>query len=166
LPYLQEAGLIGKELPAAEKEWLTTAVELLLEGSNKFSELPQKFSLIFDFKPESLEEEAAAIISSDSARKVLKALVEKTAGLTEFNYDLFARITGEIKKETGIKGKELYHPLRVMLTARASGLELDKFIPLIEAGAKLNFPRPVKSSLQRITEFARLINLEPERQPA
>ncbi|NMC65261.1 MAG: glutamate--tRNA ligase [Acidobacteria bacterium] len=166
LPYLQEAGLIGKELPAAEKEWLTTAVELLLEGSNKFSELPQKFSLIFDFKPESLEEEATAIISSDSARKVLKALVEKTAGLTEFNYDLFARITGEIKKETGIKGKELYHPLRVMLTARASGLELDKFIPLIEAGAKLNFPRPVKSSLQRITEFARLINLEPERQPA
>jgi len=110
LPYLQEAGLIGKELPAAEKEWLTTAVELLLEGSNKFSELPQKFSLIFDFKPESLEEEAAAIISSDSARKVLKALVEKTAGLTEFNYDLFARITGEIKKKQGLRAKNYIIP--------------------------------------------------------
>jgi len=24
-------------------------------------------------------------------------------------YEVFARLTGEIKKETGIKGKELYH---------------------------------------------------------
>ncbi|HRD01430.1 MAG TPA: glutamate--tRNA ligase [Candidatus Saccharicenans sp.] len=165
LPYLQAAGLVGKDITSDEEQWLSQAVELLLEGVDKFSDLPQKFSLIFDFKPESLDEEAKDIISSAAARQVLRAFVEKTSGLTDFNYDLFARITGEIKKETGIKGRDLYHPLRVMLTARASGLELDKFIPLIEDGAKLNFPRRIKSSLERIREFARLMHLESERQP-
>jgi len=53
-----------------------------------------------------------------------------------------------------------------MLTARASGLELDKFIPLIEEGARLNFPRPIKSSLERIREFASLLGIEPAGKPA
>ncbi|HOJ25878.1 MAG TPA: glutamate--tRNA ligase [Candidatus Saccharicenans sp.] len=166
LPYLKEAGLVGATLGPAEEEWLSRVVELLLEGVDKFSDLPQKFSLIFDFQPEALAEEAREIISSDSARKVLQALVQKTSDLSDFNYEVFARLTGEIKKETGIKGKELYHPLRVMLTARASGLELDKFIPLVEEGARLNFPRPIKNCLQRIREFACVLGIEPAGKPA
>jgi glutamyl-tRNA synthetase len=166
LPYLREAGLVGDNIGPAEEQWLSQAVELLLEGVDKFSELPQKFSLIFDFNPEALDEEAKVIINTESARKVLKALVEKTSALSDFNYEVFARLTGEIKKETGIKGRDLYHPLRVMLTARASGLELDKFIPLIEEGARLKFPRPIKSSLERIREFASLLGIEPAGKPA
>ncbi|MDD8020210.1 MAG: glutamate--tRNA ligase [Acidobacteriota bacterium] len=164
LPYLQEAGLAGEDITPAQSQWLSEAIELFLEGSNKFSDLPEKFLLIFDFQPESLDEESRQIISSDSARKVLKAFINKTAGVTEFNYEFFAHITGEIKKETGVKGKELYHPLRVMLTARASGLELDKFIPLLEQGAKLNFPRPIKNSLERIREFSTFLKLQEKQE--
>lgn len=166
LPYLRESGLVGDNIGPAEEQWLSQAVDLLLEGVDKFSELPQKFSLIFDFNPEALDEEAKVIINTESARKVLKALVEKTSALSDFNYEVFARLTGEIKKETGIKGRDLYHPLRVMLTARASGLELDKFIPLIEEGARLNFRRPIKSSLERIREFGSLLGIEPAGKPA
>lgn len=157
LPYLREAGLAGPELSPAQREWLEKAVAFLVEGVDKFSELPQKFSLLFDFEPENLDQEARDIIQADSARKVLSAFIRKTAGLKEFNYELFAALTGEIKKETGIKGKELFHPLRVALTARASGLELDKFIPLVEAGARLDFPRRIKSCLERIAEISSIL---------
>jgi glutamyl-tRNA synthetase len=159
LPYLREAGFVGRDISAEQQEWLKRAVEILVEGVDKFSELPQKFSLIFDFEPRKLDEEARQIISSSSARKVLTAFIQKTSGLREFDYDIFARVTGEIKKETGIKGKELYHPLRVVLTARSSGLELDKLIPLVEEGARLNFPRPIKNCLERIKETSRLFKL-------
>jgi len=159
LPYLREAGFVGQDISAGQQEWLKRTIDILIEGVDKFSELPQKFSLLFDFEPQKINEEARQIISSSSARKVLTAFAQKTSGLTEFDYDIFARITGEIKKETGVKGKELYHPLRVVLTARSSGLELDKFIPLVEEGARLNFPRPIKNCLERIKESSRAFNL-------
>lgn len=157
LPYLQEAGLVGAEINSDQKEWLKKAIEILIEGVDKFSELPQKFSLLFDFDPDNLDEESREIINSESARKVLSTFLQKVAGLQDFNYEIFARITGEIKKETGVKGKDLYHPLRVALTARASGLELDKFIPLVEEGARLNFPRPILSCLQRLDKIKSIL---------
>lgn len=159
LPYLQEADLVGSKLSQDQSQWLEKAVDLLIEGVDKLSDLPQKFSLLFDFEPEKLDEEARKIIEAESARQVLRLFFQKTASLKDFSYELFADITGEIKKETGIKGKDLFHPLRVALTARASGLELDKFIPLVEEGSKLNFPRPVKSCLQRIKEISAFLNL-------
>ncbi|HAR36741.1 MAG TPA: glutamate--tRNA ligase [Acidobacteria bacterium] len=159
LPYLQEAGLVGKEPGPAQRDWLTRAIEVLIEGVDKFSDLPQKFSLLFEFDPGKMDEEARAIIQAESARKVLAAFLQKTAGLKEFNYEIFAGLTGEIKKATGIKGKELFHPLRVALTARASGLELDKFIPLVEEGSRLDFPRKIKGCLERLKEISAFLNL-------
>jgi len=159
LPYLEEAGLVRSPVTEEQKAWLKKAVEILLEGVDKFSELPRKFELLFDFNPENLDQEAREIIASDSARLVIKTFYQKIAALSEFNYEVFARITGEIKKETGIKGKDLYHPLRVVLTARGSGLELDKFIPLLEEGARLNFPRRIIGCLERVKTMVSFLNL-------
>jgi len=159
LPYLREAGLVGEELSPSQQDWLKRAVEILIEGVDKFSLLPQKFSLLFDFDPERMDDEAREIIRSASARKVLAAFIQKTSELKEFDYEIFAGITGAIKKETGIKGKDLFHPLRVALTARASGLELDRLIPLVEEGARLGFPRKIKSCLERVREISSFLNL-------
>lgn len=159
LPYLQEAGLVGGSITEPQREWLKKAVEILIEGVDKFSELPGKFKLIFDFHPENLDQEAREIISSESARQVIKTFYQKISGLQEFSYETFARITGEIKKETGIKGRDLYHPLRVALTARGSGLELDKLIPLVEEGAKLDFPKKVPGCLERVRIMALALKL-------
>ncbi|MGB9837011.1 MAG: glutamate--tRNA ligase [Candidatus Saccharicenans sp.] len=159
LPYLQEAGLVAGSPTEQQKEWLKKAVEILIEGLDKFSDLPKKFELLFDFNPENLDEEAREIIAGESARRVIKTFYQKTLGLEEFNYEIFARLTGEIKKETGIKGKELYHPLRVALTARSSGLELDKFIPLVEEGARLDFPRKISGCLERVRMMVTALNI-------
>jgi hypothetical protein len=52
----------------------------------------------------------------------------------------FREIVGTLKTSTGRKGRALFHPLRVALTARGSGPELDKLIVLVEAGARLGVP--------------------------
>jgi glutamyl-tRNA synthetase len=36
-----------------------------------------------------------------------------------------------VKQATGLKGKALFHPLRLALTGRESGPELTKLLPLI-----------------------------------
>jgi glutamyl/glutaminyl-tRNA synthetase len=43
----------------------------------------------------------------------------------------------EVKTATGIKGKELFHPVRIALTGAHSGPDFDKLLPLIEDGAAL-----------------------------
>ncbi len=156
-PYLKEANILPDEMTEAHWRWLEKAVKSLVEGVDRFSQLPSAFSLLFDFSPSAMDEEAQNIIKSEDAAKVVMLCKEKMQKAKEFNYELFVTITEEIKKETGYKGKALYHPLRVALTARASGLELDKFIPLIEEGTKLVFPKPIKNCLERVTEVLEFI---------
>lgn len=150
-PFLKEAHLLPDEMTEAHWKWLEKALEPMLQGVDRFSELPEKFSLFFDFSLSEMDEEAQAILNTPGAKAVIRLFAEKMALHKELDYARFAGIAEEIKKETGFKGKHLYHPLRVALTARASGLELDKFIPLVEEGSKLTFPRPIKSCAERIS---------------
>jgi len=92
-------------------------------------------------------------LEGKTARTIIKLFGEKIVRFPEFGYAHFSTLTSEIKKETGAKGKDLYHPLRVALTARASGLELDRLIPLVEEGAKLEFPKRIKTCRERVTEI-------------
>jgi len=157
-PYLKEANILPDKMTEAHWKWLEKAVKSLVEGVDRFSQIPSAFSLLFDFSPSAMDDEAKTLIKSEAAAKVIRLFKEKTQKLKEFSYELFVGITEEIKKETGYKGKALYHPLRVALTARASGLELDKFIPLVEEGTKLAFPEPIKNCLERVTEVLDFIH--------
>ncbi|HZX11064.1 MAG TPA: glutamate--tRNA ligase [Acidobacteriota bacterium] len=155
--YLKKAGYLPKKLNQDQWDWLERAVADLMKGVNKFSELPEKFALFFDFSPEKMEEDAQKALETDCGRKVIKALNEKLDQEAKVDFSQLSHISSEIKKDTGCRGKELFHPLRVAITAQTSGLELDKFIPLLEEGSRLNFPIPIKSCAQRVAELSRFI---------
>jgi glutamyl/glutaminyl-tRNA synthetase len=52
----------------------------------------------------------------------------------------------DIKAATGVKGKELFHPVRIALTGSHSGPGFDKVLPLIEEGAELGLESPALGS--------------------
>jgi len=66
----------------------------------------------------------------------------------------FKAVMDEIKAETGAKGKDLFHPVRIMLIGSHSGPDFNKLIPLIEDGSRLELPVHVKSVRERVVEFA------------
>ncbi|MCJ7579646.1 MAG: glutamate--tRNA ligase [Candidatus Aminicenantes bacterium] len=152
-PYLKAMGFMPKEMPDEQWAWLEEAVEDLIEGADRFSDLSEKFSPFFNFNLKEMEDSAKEILTSECGRKVVTLLVSKIARAEQFNYDIFAAFAQEIKDETGCKGKDLFHPLRIALTARLSGLKLDRFIPLIEAGSRLSFPKPIKNCTQRVFDI-------------
>ena len=43
-----------------------------------------------------------------------------------------------MKQKTGQKGRALFHPIRIALTAAGDGPELDLLVPAIDRGADLN----------------------------
>ena len=67
--------------------------------------------------------------------------------------ECFKRLVNEVKAETGTKGKELFHPIRIMIIGSHSGPEFDKLIPIIEEGSRLNLPKHVLSVRERVEEF-------------
>jgi len=152
-PFLKQAKLLPEAMTTAHWQWLAKAVDCLVEGVNCLADLPREFGLFFEFSANSLNEEALAILKAKGALKVIRIFARKISKYGRFDYERFVAITREIRDETGAKGRELYHPLRVALTARASGLELDKFIPLVEGGSRLDFPRPIKNCAQRVAEL-------------
>ena len=64
-------------------------------------------------------------------------------------------LVNEVKAETGAKGKELFHPVRLIVTGSHSGPEFDKLIPILEAGSHLNLPKHILSVRERVEEFAK-----------
>jgi glutamyl-tRNA synthetase/nondiscriminating glutamyl-tRNA synthetase len=85
---------------------------------------------------------------------VLSAFIPKVLAQSELSYERFRTVTKEVQKETGNKGRDLFHPIRIAITGAVSGPELEKLIPIFEAGAKLPLARHVKSIAERLREFA------------
>lgn len=151
-PFLADAGFLPEKMTGPHWRWMEEAVEALMEGADRFADLPDRFAPFFDFDPQGMEEEARASLEGECGRKVLSLFGEKIAAAEPFDYECFVRLASEIQAETGCKGRDLYHPLRIALTARASGLKLELFIPLVEEGSKLDFPKAIKNCRQRVNE--------------
>jgi len=150
---LQKAGMLPSKLNQDQWDWLKLAVESLVEKIDTLSGLPAEFAIFFEFSPEKMDPEAQAIFRSICGRQVLDLFYKKMQQVDRFDYSVLAKMADEIKKVSGCKGRDLFHPIRVALTARHSGLDLDKFIPLVEVGSRLNFPVPIKRCFQRVNEI-------------
>jgi hypothetical protein len=65
-----------------------------------------------------------------------------------------------VRARTGLKGRDLFHPIRVALTARANGPELDLVVPAIERGAEVpasaGLP-PILGCRERAAAFAGIL---------
>ena len=65
-----------------------------------------------------------------------------------------------VKAKTGQKGKALFHPIRIVLTGKADGPELDLMVPAIDRGADLPLSAGIPSILgcrERAAAFARAL---------
>ena len=69
-----------------------------------------------------------------------------------------------MKARTGQKGRALFHPIRVALTGRAEGPELDLAVPAIDRGADLpegtGIPRIV-GCRERAAAFVKALDAVP-----
>ena len=73
----------------------------------------------------------------ESARAVVHSLAEELAAAPRLDREKFREAANRVKVRTGQKGKALFHPIRIVLTGRAEGPELDLAVPAIDRGAEL-----------------------------
>jgi glutamyl-tRNA synthetase len=160
-PHMRAAGFIPEAMTDAHWDWLEKVVEAFIERVDTLVDFPPLIAFLFDYSPMEMNEEIKKEMEGECASKVLDQFEKKMKDTQRFDYDRFVVLTQEIKKETGCKGKDLYHPLRIALTTKSSGLDLDKFIPLVEEGARLDLPRSLLNCAQRISEMMSYLKLHP-----
>ena len=162
-----KVGYIGRQEAADPKikEWLDKIILQTVKERNERPHILDIGKLICGYDAgDAVSGEATRHVVEDAgSRQVLAAFIPKVlaessasegpaaAGLT---YERFGEIAKAVQKETGKKGKDLFHPIRVALTGAVSGPELEKLIPIFEEGSKLPLARHVKSVAERLREFA------------
>jgi glutamyl-tRNA synthetase/nondiscriminating glutamyl-tRNA synthetase len=155
LPFFQRAGLMPEAPGADISEWFRKLLALLVPYVNKLDELPEKAALVFKY------DAAAGLAAPDNqetlaeqkAPSVMKAFAATLGSEPHVTPEAFKGTMNEIKETTGAKGKELFHPVRIMIIGSHSGPEFDKLIPVLEEGNHLALPVHVKSVRERVAEF-------------
>jgi nondiscriminating glutamyl-tRNA synthetase len=143
-------------------KWFGAITQLLAPSVDRLDQLPERASSIFNYDPKAAlaasdNAETLAWPNSDAvlARFVCKILEDESARDKKLTAEQFKKIVNEVKAETGAKGKELFHPIRLVVTGSHSGPEFDKLIPILEEGSRLPLPRRVLSVGERAAEFGK-----------
>jgi glutamyl-tRNA synthetase/nondiscriminating glutamyl-tRNA synthetase len=155
LPYFTKAGWMAESLEAVARAWFEKVVELLAPSVDRLEQLPERAASIFayDAKAALAAADNAEVLAWEKTRAVIEAFARRVPSGQAMTVEGFKSIVNEVKAETGAKGKELYHPIRLVITGSHSGPEFDKLIPILEEGSALQLSKHVKSVRERVEEF-------------
>ncbi|HEY3770943.1 MAG TPA: glutamate--tRNA ligase [Candidatus Angelobacter sp.] len=151
---LQRAGLLPVSVNSNVSGWANSMIDLLAPYVDQLDQLPEKAKIIFSNDPAAalaVPENAEAF--NDKGKAVAQAFAKRTESESPLTPERFKAIMDEVKAETGAKGKDLFHPVRIMLIGSHSGPDFNKLIPLLEDGSKLELPVHVKNVRERVAEF-------------
>ena len=102
--------------------------------------------------------EAHAVLARYAARDVVRELALFLLDPAPFCSDRFKEMVALLKEKLDIRGRDLFHPIRLVLAGRAGEGQLDRVILLVDEAAALPFAIPVKSIRGRILEFCSLLD--------
>jgi len=122
-PHLRARGQIVDALSVAASEWLEHVLPGMAQSVDRLPQLADRLDTVFRFEP--LAEPVDASLAT--------ALAEELAAAPRItDKDAFRAIANRVKERTGLKGKNLFHPIRVILTGAHEGPELDLILPAID----------------------------------
>jgi len=114
----------------ADFDYYKKVMEAIRDSIETFMDIEERAKPFFvdDFP---YSDEVKEIMSDENAYKVVQLFYEKVKQLDTITKEDFKRITKEIQKELGVKGKKLFMPIRVALTGETSGVGVDILVEVI-----------------------------------
>ncbi len=156
VPYLQREGWLA-EATADDRAFLAAVVPAVAGAVDRLDQVPGRLRFLFEYDAERVCADPGLRDEVRASRQVIDAFAEELAHAEPMrDRDAFRAVAARVRERTGQKGKALFHPLRLVLTGEAEGLELDVAVPAIERGARVaptGF-RPIPSARDRAAAFA------------
>jgi glutamyl-tRNA synthetase/nondiscriminating glutamyl-tRNA synthetase len=136
--YFNDAGVRMSPDPRG-LEFLASAMPVATGSVDRLDQVPARLAFLFDYDAGAAlrDEPMRGEMRAEAAQAVVRALAEALANAPRLDREGFRAVASAMKARTGQKGKALLHPIRIALTGRPEGPELDLAIPAIDAGADL-----------------------------
>jgi nondiscriminating glutamyl-tRNA synthetase len=140
VPYLKRAGYVEPDPTPEGLAYLASIVQLFSTSVDRLDQVPHRLHQLFEYSAGAAlaEPEIRGEIETGPARQIIEALADELdASGRMIDKQLFRSVADRVKQRTGQKGRALFHPIRIALTAAGDGPELDLLVPAIERGADL-----------------------------
>jgi len=124
-PYLEAAGMIENNT-----EKLGKIIESVRDKVETLADFPRQAELFFKDTVSITGGEEKELLSSEDSRKVLILLRGNLEKIDQLTVEAFLSVMKDIQKDTGIKGKNLWMPVRVALTGQMHGPELQAILEI------------------------------------
>ena len=133
--------MVTGTLSGAAREWLLSIVPSLAASLDRLSQLPDRMRTIFSYDPgiTLARDEISREMSERDSRRVVGALADDLQTSPRLNdRETFRAAVARVKAQTGVKGRALLHPIRVVLTGEPEGPELDLIVPAVDRATRLS----------------------------
>lgn len=131
IPYFVEAGYIKEDEAQSKFEWLKKIVKSVYEGLDYLSQIKDRVDIFFNNEVKIEEDEAKEVLKWEHVKDLINVFENKITQLNDLSPEAIKLLFKEIQKETGYKGKNLFMPIRVVLTGKTHGPELVEIIEIV-----------------------------------
>lgn len=126
-PYLRESDLIDENYP---EEKMLLLAKTFKDNLDRLMDITDEVRFLFeDVVIE--EEDAKEYAGKDHVSDLAKEFINQLSEIETVDYEFAKGVMKKIQKATGIKGKDLFMPVRAMLTGKVHGPELVNIIELL-----------------------------------
>jgi len=152
---LRERGWLTAEPSLEQHAWCEHAASMLGGHATDRAVLADLLGLVFQYQAREIisRVESHVVLSRYAAREVLRQVALLLLDGAPLTSERFKEIVTALKDGMELRGRELFHPIRLALAGRAGEGELDRVILLLDEAAGLSFAVSVKSARERILEF-------------
>jgi nondiscriminating glutamyl-tRNA synthetase len=145
---LLAAGRLDAPSAAGAADWIGSVAEFLRPALGRFDQVAVQVEPVFH-PGGPLSDADRALLAEPDARAVLQALAERLDAGPPGDAPEWNALRTELAGTSGAKGKGLFQPIRVALTGRGHGRELDRLWPLITEGSRI-LPDAVPAARSRV----------------
>jgi len=155
LSILRERGWLMAEPSLEQRGWCERAASMLGGHAADRAALADLLGLVFQYDAREIisKVESHVVLSRYAARGVLRQVALMLLDGAALTSERFKEIVTALKDGMELRGRELFHPMRLALAGRTGEGELDRVILLLDEAAALSFAVPVKSARERILQF-------------
>ncbi|MHC5375187.1 glutamate--tRNA ligase [Enterococcus sp. LJL120] len=130
IPYLIADGRVTEPVSAEKLEWLKKIVSLYQPQMSYAAEIVEASNLFFIEHPV-LDEASKEVLAGETVPTVLQAFKNQVESMEVLDVPTIKAAIKAVQKETGVKGKNLFMPIRVAVSGQMHGPELADTIELL-----------------------------------
>ncbi len=133
IPHLEKAGYLSAPLSPEKYKWVKMVVASLQKHLSYMEEITTQAKIYFEDKVQIEEQEAQEIMAGEQVSAVLGCLIKKVSVTNsgEIKENEAKELLKEVGRDLGLKGKQIFMPVRVALTGSTQGPDLNQIIAIL-----------------------------------